>query len=80
MTTHTPATAELKNDSDSKTDFAQIFDFGSWSGSERITQNPAGVDSGSKIMVGDALPPLPPLTARHWMADTHNKQEATERE
>jgi len=77
MTTHTPATAELKSDSGSGTDFAQIFDFGSWSGSERITQNPAGVDFGPKIMVGEALPPL---TARHWMADTHNKQEATERE
>jgi len=36
--------------------FSQIYDSGSGSGSERKTQNPAGVDSGT---------PVPPLLKKH---------------
>jgi len=50
MTTQTPATAEIKNWL--RPGFSQIFD----SGSERKTQNPAGVDSGNP----DPVPPLLP--------------------
>ena len=45
-----------KSDSGSGSGFSQIFDTGSGSGSERKTQNPAGVDSGTPN-------PVPPLLA-----------------
>jgi len=38
---------KLKSDSGSRSGFSQIFDSESQSGSERKTQNPAGVDSGT---------------------------------
>jgi len=44
-----------KSYSGSGSGFSQIFDSGSGSGSERKTQNPAGVDSGYP----DPVPPLP---------------------
>jgi len=50
MITQTPATAEIESDSGSG--FSEIFDSGS--GSERKTQNPAGIDSGTP----DQVPPL----------------------
>jgi len=40
MTAQSPATAEMET---------QIFDSGPGSGSERKTQNPAGVDSGNPV-------------------------------
>jgi len=43
MTTQTPLLPKLKSDFGSGSGFSQIFD----SGSERKTQNPAGVDSGT---------------------------------
>ena len=45
---------KLKSDSGSGSDLSQIFDSGSQSGSERKTQNPAGVDSRTP----DPVPPL----------------------
>jgi len=37
----------LKMKSDSGSGFSQIFDLGSGAGSERKTQDPAGIDSGT---------------------------------
>jgi len=45
MTTQTPATAEIEKWLQIRSDFSQSFDSGS--GSERKTQNPAEVDSGT---------------------------------
>jgi len=38
---------KMKSDSESGSGFSQIFDFGSGAGTERKTQDPAGVDSGT---------------------------------
>jgi len=54
MTTQTPAAAEMEKWLRSGSSFSQFFDSGSRSGSERKTQNPAAVDSGSP----DPVPPL----------------------
>jgi len=54
MTTQTPATAEVEKWHRIRVQFFQIFYSVSGSGSERETQNPAGVDSGTP----DPVPPL----------------------
>ena len=54
MTTRTPATAEKEKWLRIQSGFSQIFYSGCASGSERKTQNPAGVDAGTP----DPVPPL----------------------
>jgi len=54
MTAQTPGTAEMKEWLRCGSGFSQIFDSRSGSGSQRKTQNPAGVDSGTP----DSVPPL----------------------
>jgi len=54
MTTQTLATVKVEKWLRYGSGFSQIFDSGSGSGSERKTQNPAGVDSGNP----DPVPPL----------------------
>jgi len=57
-----------KIDSASGSGFSQIFDSGSRSGSERKTQNPAGVDSGTP----DLVPSLECST--YWQYKNHSKE------
>ena len=54
MATQTPATPEIKSDSGRGPVFPKILTFVYGSGSERKTQNPAGVDSGNP----DSVSPL----------------------
>jgi len=60
MTAQTPATAEMEKWLLVRSGFSQIFDSGSGSGSERESQNPAGVDSGNP----DPVPPVVQLKAK----------------
>jgi len=58
---------KLKNDSGCGSGLSQIFDSGPGSGSERKTQNPAGVDSGTLI-------PWPLLFSTSWIIAWHSRR------
>jgi len=65
MTAQTPAPAEIKSDTGSGSVFSQIFDSGPGSGSERKTQNPAGVDSANP----DPVPSLVATQTQHSLSN-----------